>query len=65
LLLDLDLAAAVAIVWGFLILGVTNFLIARAGKIAPWKVIGEHFLITLFVIIISYCVGNLISASPN
>jgi VIT1/CCC1 family predicted Fe2+/Mn2+ transporter len=62
LLFDLNFAAVVAIIWGLLILGIANFFVARMGKIAPWKVIGEHFLIALVVIIASYFVGTLISA---
>ena len=62
LLLDLKTAVIISVVWGFLVLVVTNFLVARSGKVAPWKVIGEHLLIAAVVVVASYFVGNLISA---
>ena len=58
---DLGVATTIAVVWGFLVLTVTNFLIARTEKIAPWKVIGEHLLIAAVVVAATYFVGNLIS----
>ncbi|MBU1146350.1 hypothetical protein KKD80_02270 [Patescibacteria group bacterium] len=61
LLLDLKLAVIISVAWGFLILTVMNFFVARSGKITPWKVIGEHLLIAVVVVIASYFVGNLIS----
>jgi VIT1/CCC1 family predicted Fe2+/Mn2+ transporter len=62
LLFTLETAALVAVAWGFLVLGVTSFFIARAEKIAPWKVIGEHFLIAAIVVVATYFLGNQIAA---
>lgn len=58
LLFTLKTAVLVAIIWGFLILGVMNFFLAREEKIAPWKVIGEHFLVAIIVITISHFLGD-------
>jgi VIT1/CCC1 family predicted Fe2+/Mn2+ transporter len=61
LLFTLGTAALVAVAWGFLVLGITSFFIARAEKIAPWKVIGEHFLIAAIVVVATHFLGQLIS----
>ena len=61
LLFDLNVAAFVAVVWGFLVLAVTNFLIARTGKIAPWKVIGAHLFIAAVVVTTTYFLGRQIA----
>jgi VIT1/CCC1 family predicted Fe2+/Mn2+ transporter len=61
LLFSLDVAALVAVVWGFLVLGITSFLIARTEKIAPWKVIGEHLLIAAVVVVATHFLGKQIA----
>lgn len=53
-------AILLAIGWGMLLLTLLNFHIAKTKKENPIKLICEHILLALFVIIISYWVGNLI-----
>ncbi len=61
LLFPLETAVFLAIAWGMLLLIPLNFYIAKIRKEAPVKLILEHVLLALFVIIISYWVGDLIA----
>jgi VIT1/CCC1 family predicted Fe2+/Mn2+ transporter len=54
----LDQAVAISVVWGLLLLAGLSFFVARAQAIPPWKVIGEHLLIGLCVIILAHAVGD-------
>jgi len=54
----LDQAIVISVIWGLLLLGVLSFFVARAQAIPPWKVIGEHLLIALCVVVITYVVGG-------
>jgi len=60
LLFPLRLAVFLAIAWGTLLLVLLNFYIAKIKKEKPAKLIFQHILIAVFVIIVSYGVGNLI-----
>ncbi len=62
LFLPLTTAIIVSVIWGLSILGVFSFYIAREQKAKPWKVIMEHLLIALVVIIITHYVGDWISS---
>lgn len=57
LLLDLNTAILVAIIWGLLIILILSFLIARNQQSAPLPIIAEHCSIALAVIAISHFVG--------
>jgi len=54
----LDQAIMISVVWGLLLLAVLSFFVARAQAIPPWKVIGEHLLIALCVVVITHAVGD-------
>ncbi len=60
LLLPLDAAIIAAIGWGLFLLATLSYLIAKAEKEAPWKVIGEHLLISVIVIVVTNFVGSAI-----
>jgi len=60
LIFPLKTAIFAAIGWGMLLLILLNFYIARIRKGNPIKIISEHILLAIFVIIVSYLVGNLI-----
>ena len=60
LILPLKTAVFVAIGWGVLLLIPLNFYIAKIKKESPIKLISEHVLLALFVIIISCWIGSLI-----
>lgn len=63
LLLSLSFAVAVAVVWGLLLLGVFSFYVAKARGAEPWRLILEHILIALLVIVITYLLGTWIAAT--
>ena len=58
LFLPLFTAIIVSLVWGFSILTVLSYLIAKAQGKRPWKIIGEHVLIAIVVIAITHLVGD-------
>ena len=63
LLLPLDVAMAVSVGWGLMLLGVLSYLLARAQQIPAWKVIGEHVVIGICVIAITHYVGGWIDST--
>ena len=63
LLLDLQTAISVSIIWGFAALGLLSYFIARAQNKTAWKVVGEHLGIALVVVIISNYVGEWIAVT--
>ncbi len=60
LLFDLDIAVIFAMIWGFSLLAVFSYLIAKEKSVGSWKVIGEHLLIAAIVIVLTNVVGNMI-----
>ena len=58
LLLELSTAIIVSIGWGMSLLGIFSYFLAREQKTKPWKIISEHLLLTLVVIIITYYLGS-------
>lgn len=54
---SLDTAVVVSIVWGLFLLIIFNFYLVNK-KRHPWRAVGEHLLIAIIVIILSYLVGN-------
>ena len=60
LLFSMKLAVFLTISWGILLLIILNFYIARIKKERPLKLILQHILLAIFVIAISYEIGNLI-----
>ncbi len=63
LMLDLEVAIAVSVVWGLSLLGIFSFYIAREQRVKPWKVVMEHLFISLAVIIVTNYVGVLIGST--
>lgn len=61
LLLPLSTAIIASLVWGFGILSVLSYVIAKSQGKPPWKIIGEHGLIAVVVIAITHWVGNWVS----
>jgi VIT1/CCC1 family predicted Fe2+/Mn2+ transporter len=58
LLLELNLAVLVNVIWGMLLIVVFNFFMARDLKEKPYKIILEHLAIAVVVVTITYVVGN-------
>lgn len=61
LLFELPVAIIVSMVWGLVVLTALSSLLARRQGLAPWKAIGEHVLVAIAVVTISYCVGRQVS----
>ena len=62
LVLPLTIAVIASVAWGFLVLAVLSYLMARAQEKAPWKMIGEHLLIAAVVIVVTYWVGEWVAS---
>ena len=61
LLFELSTAMVISIVWGLSILCFISYRIARDQKENIWKVIAEHLIIALIVIIATHYAGDWIS----
>ena len=61
LLLPLDIAILVSVLWGILVIGIISYLIARDHKKSPLHVIFEHLLITVVVIVSTHLIGGAIN----
>jgi VIT1/CCC1 family predicted Fe2+/Mn2+ transporter len=62
LVLPLNTALAVSVVWGLSLLALFSFFIAKEQGEKPWKPIAEHLLIAVMVIVITHLVGEWISS---
>lgn len=60
LLFELSIAIIASVILGLFMLGIFSFIIAREQKTKPWKVILEHLIIALVVIVITHYVGDLV-----
>ena len=58
LLFELSTAITVSIVWGFSLLALFSFIIARKQKGNPWRAVGEHLFIGIIVIVATNYVGE-------
>ena len=63
LLFEINEAIIISVLWGLLVIGLVSFKIARKKKEAAWKVVAEHLLIALVVIIITHFVGDWIAVT--
>ncbi len=61
-LLELSTAIVVSIIWGLSMLSILSFRIAKEQKANPWKVITEHLIIALVVIVITHYLGDWIAS---
>src|SRR3989338_1266427 len=61
LLFKLSTAIIISIILGLLVLIFISFKIAKEQKEKEWKVIAEHLVIALVVVVITYYVGSWIS----
>jgi VIT1/CCC1 family predicted Fe2+/Mn2+ transporter len=63
LMLPLEQAVIVSVVWGLGLLAVFSWFMARAQQLSPWGVVAEHLLIALVVIAITYVLGRWVGAT--
>lgn len=61
LLFSLTTAVIVGIIWGLSLLGIFSYYLAREQNAKPHKVIIEHLLIAILVMIISHYIGDWIA----
>ncbi len=62
LIFELTTAIWISIIYGLFLLSALSWFIAKSQKAKPYRVIAEHLLIAITVIIITHYVGNLIHA---
>lgn len=58
LLFELSTAIVISVIWGLSVISILSFNLAKEQKEKPWKVIIEHLLITIIVIIITHYLGD-------
>ncbi|UCD55007.1 MAG: hypothetical protein JSV93_05685 [Candidatus Omnitrophota bacterium] len=58
LLFELAPAVLISIIWGLSMLCVFSYRMAKEQHATTWKVVAEHFVIALVVIVVTYCIGN-------
>lgn len=61
LFFELSMAVVINIIWGLFVLTLLSFKIAREQQIKSWKVISEHLIVALIVIVITHFVGDWIA----
>ncbi len=61
LLLPLDQAVIVSIIWGMLVITVLSYFLARAQRANPVAIILEHLGIALLVVVLSHFIGAWVS----
>jgi VIT1/CCC1 family predicted Fe2+/Mn2+ transporter len=57
LLLPLDTAVAVSLLWGMLVIVVLSYFLAKTQNSKPLHVIGEHLGIAVLVVVLSHFIG--------
>jgi len=48
----------ISLIWGFSLLVIFNYILAKKRGESPWLVIGEHLLIATIVVVIAFFVGK-------
>ena len=61
-LFKLSIAIMISVIWGLSLLCILSFVVAKEQKTKPWKVIAEHLIIAVVVIIITHYVGDWIGS---
>ena len=59
LIFQLKTAIIVSIVWGMLLLSILSFQISKKSRYSSFRIILEHLVLAVCVIIITYCLGSL------
>jgi len=61
LLLTLNTAIIASIIWGFLLISIFSYYIAKSNKQSPAKAIAEHLMITIIVIFATHFLGKFVN----
>lgn len=62
LVFELGSAILVSVAWGFGIITLLSWTLARTQHVSPWKVIGEHLLIAAIVVTTTHLLGDWLAA---
>jgi VIT1/CCC1 family predicted Fe2+/Mn2+ transporter len=62
LLFELSTAVVVSIIWGLALISIVSFYIAKKEKVKPVRVVAEHLILTVIVIIATHLIGTLVAA---
>lgn len=62
LVFQLETAIVVSVIFGLSILSILSFNIAKEQKTKPWKVITEHLIVAVVVIIMTHYLGEWVSS---
>ena len=62
-LFDLSTAITVSVIWGLFLVSILSYAVARLTKVKPWKVVLEHLVIAIAVIVIAHFVGAWVSSA--
>jgi VIT1/CCC1 family predicted Fe2+/Mn2+ transporter len=62
-LFELSTAIIVSVAWGLFLLSLFSFQIAKQQKKKAWKVVLEHLIIALIVVIITHYIGDWVSST--
>jgi VIT1/CCC1 family predicted Fe2+/Mn2+ transporter len=62
LLFTLNMAIVVSVLYGLLLLSLFSLYMAKEQREKPWKVIGEHLVIAVVVVLLTHYVGEWIGA---
>ena len=60
LFLKLSTAIIVCVIWGLFLITIFSYYMARQQKVSPYKVIFEHLIIAIIVIVITHYIGDFI-----
>ena len=60
LLFSLNTAIIVSIIWGLSLITIFSIYLAKKENLRPYKVVSEHLIITIFVILITNYLGRLV-----
>ncbi len=61
LFLPLSTAIIVCVIWGLSLIALFNYYMAKQQNVKPYKVVLEHLVITIMVIVITHYVGDWIA----
>ena len=61
LLFSLPVAININLAWGFTLLTILSYYLAKSQGVKPWKVILEHLMITTVVIALTHFLGKMIA----
>lgn len=62
LLFNLSTAIIISVIWGLSMLSIFSYFLVTNQKTSRWKVVLEHLIIALIVILITHLVGDWVSA---